>query len=68
MKQTSVPLNMIINLGRDMRAFIAIHTDEELIRLQRRARNAGHQSLADVLATEIEGRDQIEKKLSALNL
>jgi hypothetical protein len=59
---------MIIDLGRDMRAFIAIHTDEELIRLQRRARNAGHQSLADVLATEIEGRDQIEKKLSALNL
>jgi hypothetical protein len=68
MKQTSVPLNILLDLGRAMTVFIALHTDEELIRLQRRARNAGHQSLADVLATEIERRDQIEKKLAALNL
>jgi hypothetical protein len=66
MKYKTVPLNMIIDLGYDMRGFIALHTDEELIRLGRRAVNAKMEGLAAMLAKEIAERDQNEKVLSNL--
>jgi hypothetical protein len=66
MKHKTVPLNMIIDLGHDMRGFIALHTDEELIRLGRRAVNAKMEGLAAMLAKEIAERDQNETILSKL--
>jgi hypothetical protein len=49
-----------------MTTFIALHTDEEIIRLGRRAVNAKMEGLAAVLAKEIAIRDQNERQLSNL--
>lgn len=61
-------IDMLRQRDRVMTTFIALHTDEELIRLERRARNAAHEGLANVLAAEVNERDQAEKRLSELNL
>lgn len=60
--------SLLLGVGKAMTEFIALHTDEELIRLGRRAANARMEGLASVLAKEIEIRDETEKKLSELNL
>lgn len=67
MKQKTIPLDTVIDdPGHDLKAFIALHNDEELIRLGRRAVNAGMEGLAAVLAKEIAERDQNEVILSML--
>jgi hypothetical protein len=59
---------LLFSVGKAMTEFIALHTDEELIRLGRRAANAKMEALTAVLAKEIELRDETEKKLAELNL
>jgi hypothetical protein len=59
---------LLLSVGKAMTQFIALHTDEELIRLGRRAANAKMEALTAVLAKEIELRDETEKRLAELNL
>jgi hypothetical protein len=59
---------MITEQGVVLTQFIGLHSDEELIRLRRRAQLAGYQALASALSDEIAQRDKSAKALTELNL
>jgi hypothetical protein len=52
--------------GKLIVTLLGLHTDEELIRLRRRAQNAGQEALAAALATEIEEREAIEERINQI--
>jgi hypothetical protein len=47
-------------------ALLALQNDEELIRLRRRATNAGDKRLAEILSDEIQEREAIEKRINQI--
>jgi hypothetical protein len=48
--------------------FLGLHSEEELIRLRRRAQLAGYEAVVSALSNEITQRDQTHKALTELNL
>jgi hypothetical protein len=56
----------VTDVAHAMTLFLELHSDEELIRLRRRAQLAGYEELAKILSKEITQREQTAKELEEL--